>query len=284
MPDSCVGCGLAANRQTYLPKVNLKLRICQSCGIGFLDQFLKEPTRFYQHNNYYAAWWQSKINEQPAVRLLKEKTAAWILGQMRPFLRQGAGILEVGCAFGYFLKMAARQGYRATGIEVSEAVEEAKKEDLQVFQTTLESFKRPEGSFDAAVMVDVFEHLSDPESALKKLSHLLDKKSGILVIVVPDFGSLSRKIFGQYWLHFKPEHLFYYSKKGITKLLRKHGFEPLLLRTAKKATSLSYIAAHSARYHNLPGFFIELLGKLPLSTAPFLINSELFCIAKAHSD
>jgi 2-polyprenyl-3-methyl-5-hydroxy-6-metoxy-1,4-benzoquinol methylase len=211
---------------------------------------------------------------------LKEKTATWVLDQMKPFLKSHGKILEVGCAFGYFLKTAESAGYGAAGLEISEAYEEARQKGLQVFPSTLENFERPEGSFDAVVMVDVFEHLSDPESTLKKCRTLLDKKSGILTMIVPDFGSISRKLLGSYWLHYKKEHLFYYSKKSLIKLLRKHGFEPLVLKTAKKATNFSYIAAHSARYHNLPRVFNRLLGKLPFSTTPFLVNSELFCIAR----
>lgn len=275
-------CGAPAGRP-FLEKGPLQIFRCGRCELGYQPRFVANPVEYYLNADYYSAWWQSRDRDERGVLRVKEKTSGWVLDQIeKRFPRAaGASLLEIGCAFGYFLRSAQKRGYDAQGIEISEAGEEARRLGHRVFNETLESYE-PGRTFDVVVLIDVFEHFADPESALEKIRRLL-KPGGVLAMIIPDFGSTACRLLGPAWLHYKLEHLFYYTKKSLRSLLEKHGFDALELKTAKKGTSLAYVAAHSAKYGNFPKFANAALRALPFSSHPVLVRSELFCLARPRA-
>ena len=281
MPSSCLICRRKIKKPLFFKK-SVAILKCEDCNIAFQERFPEDPLQYYANASYYEAWWKDKEKDKAAVRFLKEKTANWVLDQMGSFSGSGARILEVGCAFGFFLKAARQRNYQITGLEVSEAGKEAGLNGFEVWNVPFENLDLKEGSFDVVVLIDVIEHFADPDANLSKIKHLLNKDHGILVLITPDIGSIACKIFGSKWLHWKSEHLYYYSRKGISKLLQKHGFKVAVLKNAWKATSLCYMASHSAKYGNLPPWLNEVLYRLPFSSVPVMMPSELFCIAQVQ--
>ncbi len=280
MAKVCALCGVSP-KKSWRARQGLMILKCEACGIAYLADFKENPLRYYEGGiEYYQAWWQNKAKEEPSVRRAKEKTADWVLNEMAPFLRPGARILENGCAFGYFLESARKRGYEVFGAEISRAAEEARQSGLRVWEASLDQLDLPRESLDAVVMLDVIEHLAEPEITLRKAKDFLSPRKGILSLITPDVESLPCRLFGRRWAHFKEEHLYYYSRRGLAKLFEKHGFEIVSMKTAYKGTSLQYLASHSRRYHNLPDFLNTLLRKLPFSSLPVLVPSELFCIAR----
>ena len=73
-------------------------------------------------------------------------------------------------------------------------------------------------------MWDTIEHLENPKEFIKKIYNDLDL-GGHLFITTGDAGSLLAKIRRENWriIH-PPTHIFYFSKKTITKLLEQCGF------------------------------------------------------------
>ena len=77
------------------------------------------------------------------------------------------------------------------------------------------SISEPDGSFDAIMCVEVFEHLSEPIKAIKEFSRLL-RPGGHLIITAP-FCSLT---------HFAPYHFYTgFSRYFYHEHLLKNGFE-----------------------------------------------------------
>jgi len=64
-----------------------------------------------------------------------------------------------------------------------------------------------EDFFDIITMIDFIEHVGAPMSILVKASRLL-RPGGQLVILTPNADSLSRRLMGLRWLHYKVEHLY----------------------------------------------------------------------------
>lgn len=274
MDNSCVVCGDGFSRLYAKPK-NLEIMKCTCCGIAFLKHFT--PIN-YSDGHYYEAWWSDEKQDRRNVQLIKEKTANWILDQLNPFLKPSSRILEVGCAYGFFLKVAQQRGYRMMGLEISGAEQKARQAGFEVRSETLEELKGFEQSFDAVVMFDVIEHFDHPNRALQIVKRIL-KKNGILAVVTPDVESFSCKVLRAYWPHWKEEHIIYYSKRGLSKLFELNGFKIEAMKTAWKATSLRLIASHNARYKQFPEFLSSWLRWLPFSTFSVLVPSELFCVA-----
>ena len=99
--------------------------------------------------------------------------------------RKGA-LLDVGCWTGEFLETASKDGWAATGIEVStQAAKFATSKGRDVQCCTLQTAPLAAGSFDAVTFLDVLEHLPEPKQELVRARELL-KIGGTLVVRVPN--------------------------------------------------------------------------------------------------
>jgi 2-polyprenyl-3-methyl-5-hydroxy-6-metoxy-1,4-benzoquinol methylase len=138
-------------------------------------------------------------------------------------------ILEVGSGYGYFVHHAMNKGHEISGTEITKEYAEATSAAIngKIEQAdALSLSQRFSGqSFNFIYLEHVFEHLPDPQKTLEQLNLLLDKKSGVLMISVPNSGSLLSRLQGKFWpWACPPEHLFYYSSRSLCSLLTAAGF------------------------------------------------------------
>ena len=150
-------------------------------------------------------------------------------------------LLDVGAANGFFVNLATENGFLATGIELSEeAVEWAKKLGRKVIQANAMSIPTND-KFDVVTVLDVLEHMSEPTEFLIKIKKNLNT-TGLLLINVPNVGSLFARLSGKSWHSYvPPEHLFYFNRKSLSKLLESNGYEIIKMRSIAKTFKFSYI-------------------------------------------
>jgi SAM-dependent methyltransferase len=75
--------------------------------------------------------------------------------------------------------------------------------------------------FDIVILWHVLEHIAFPEEALDEIIKHLNP-GALLVIAVPNFSSLQRKIFGKNWFHLDlPRHLVHIDEQWIKKQMVK---------------------------------------------------------------
>ena len=150
---------------------------------------------------------------------------ATILKRLLPFAPPGSLLLDVGAASGIFLNLARQAGYRVEGIEPSLAlVADAEKlYGLKLFCGTVEQFAANE-KFAVVTLLDVLEHVTDPDALLGTLSGFL-APGGMLVIVTPDISSLAARVLGGRWWHYRVAHLNFFNSRSLGRLMQKHGFE-----------------------------------------------------------
>ena len=93
-------------------------------------------------------------------------------------------------------ELAAR-GWRAVGVEASEAASRHAREvlGLGVRVGELASLRFPGASFDVVTLFHVLEHLVDPDSTLTEVRRLLTP-NGRLLLEVPNLGSLQAQLGG----------------------------------------------------------------------------------------
>jgi SAM-dependent methyltransferase len=137
-------------------------------------------------------------------------------------------LLDVGAAYGFLLKAARDMGWDAEGVEIAPdcAVEAARISGAPVLAGDFLSVKLRPG-FDVIVMLDVIEHMRDPLACVRRAYELL-APGGHLVIETGDHASPWARLLGERWYFLDPpQHLFYFSKRGLDWLLSRAGFAPV---------------------------------------------------------
>ena len=113
--------------------------------------------------------------------------------------KDGKGtLLDIGCAAGFLLDEARKDGWDVYGVELSEWAVKHAREKMglkNVCQGTLTEAQFPANFFDVVVMTDVIEHLIDPKTTLDGIRLLL-KPNGMMCCNTPDVNSLMSRILG----------------------------------------------------------------------------------------
>lgn len=209
------------------------LRECAGCGLLFQDGVdLGARIADFYPPGY---WWDGKGTLAPLERRYRE----WVmsLDQLR-FVRTvvpQAGdldLLDIGCGTGLFVRLAARAGYRAVGVESSAeaAAAAARLGDEPVIHgnesTVAESGRR----FDVVTLFHVLEHVPDPFDFLRRIRKLL-VKPGHLVVQVPNRSSIQARLFGPRWHGLDcPRHICNYTTYALLYILGRAGFRIRRLR------------------------------------------------------
>ena len=147
------------------------------------------------------------------------------LDWMASRLPSDARVLDIGCAWGYFLDQGRRRGLQMYGVEISPRTAAfAKQACPNVHVGELGTAPWPERFFDAATLWHTLEHLPDPSGVLRQVHRLL-KPGGRLFLEVPDIGSRIAQNQKERWVHFRPlSHLYYFDRTTLGALLEKTGF------------------------------------------------------------
>ena len=149
------------------------------------------------------------------------------------------------------MEVANESGWETHGVELSEFSSSIARKTFgdRVFCGQLHEAAYPDSHFDLVTLSDLLEHVPDPGTFLDEVRRVLTRK-GILLIVTPDIGSLSFRIMGRRWSHFKLEHLWYFSASTLSRLLARHGFSIQYIRPAPKHLNLAYIINQFSVYHH----------------------------------
>jgi len=140
-------------------------------------------------------------------------------------------LLDVGCGNGDFMVQARRAGWDAMGIDFDpKAAAVAKDRGMKVWVGDYRKAPFPTASFDAITSAQVIEHVHSPREFITQLTKWL-KPGGTLWISTPNFGSLTRKIFGRDWYPLQPpQHLVLLNPGTLIKLMEDNGLSAQLLQ------------------------------------------------------
>jgi 2-polyprenyl-3-methyl-5-hydroxy-6-metoxy-1,4-benzoquinol methylase len=116
---------------------------------------------------------------------LPERCVYWLRTVLR-YRVPPARTLDIGCGPGALVMLLGRAGFEASGLELSPWVVDFARRTFGVpmLQGPLEAQALPPGSLDVVTMMDVVEHLADPEATLRAVFQAL-AEDGVLVIQTP---------------------------------------------------------------------------------------------------
>ena len=138
-------------------------------------------------------------------------------------------IVDIGCGDGFLLKelLGKYKDIKVLGLDISSiALEKAKENGIEsVLCDITERLPFEDNSFDSALLLDVLEHLFQPEPVLKEAVRVA---RDYVYISVPNFVSLPARI--QVLLGKVPEnntlrkgHIFWVTRKVLHALIKKCG-------------------------------------------------------------
>lgn len=276
-PERCPVCGDLPRPRIDRPA----LRIVRSpgCGLEWQDPFpdAAELAALYG-DDYFARWGLTDDASFARVRAMKIASCRPLLQALRE-RRPGGRLLDVGCAYGFLLDAARDLGFEAFGLDLSAAaVAHARKaHGARVHLGPLDDDAFPGARFDAVTLVDVLEHVPDPEAFLAQVRARL-APGGTLAAVLPNAASAVRRVLGARWPHYAREHLWYWTPGSLRRFLSAQGFPDLALRTGvRKTFTGTYLHAYA---RSLGGSFapaFRLLG----SARVRLPTGEMWVLARS---
>lgn len=203
--------------------------ICGECGTGTTTPHVTESelSAFYPDDYNPYADWQPPAGPLAAVsrairrfitnRALRSLPLSAISGQ-------SGDALDVGCGRGDLGALLISLGWKVSGVEPSpDAAEVARRQGLEVQVGTLGDAEFAPESFDAVTFQHSLEHVVDPAVELERVAALL-RPGAKLLVSVPNFGSLQRRVFKDDWFHLDlPRHRFHYTDAGLRALADRTG-------------------------------------------------------------
>ena len=161
------------------------------------------------------------VREEPGRRA----SARAILKKLKAYKKGPARLLEVGCAVGFLLDEAKKQGWEPYGVELSKwaVVHAREKFALDVSFGMVKKQHYPKWHFDCIVLSDTLEHLTDPKGTFIEISRIL-KPQGILYLNTPNFNGIRARIKGRRWPYLIAlSHIYFFTFESLDKLLRTEG-------------------------------------------------------------
>ncbi len=220
IPALCPLCGAHASLKFKHMVNGCNVLQCSACGVGLAQSLVHfDPAAYYTasyFNGGHTDGYSSYV-ESAAVRRRDFATTLDYLCKLAP---AGGRLLEVGCAFGYFLEQA--QGhFDCSGIELSaDAVKACHERGLTSVRhgAVNDALLHDIGPVDVVVMLDVIEHLESPLAVVIEVARHL-KPGGVILMTTGDFSSPFARLTGKRWrLLTPPQHLWFFSPSSITSM------------------------------------------------------------------
>lgn len=156
-------------------------------------------------------------------------------------------LLDVGCAAGFFVDEAAREGWAARGIDVSEPMIEWGRAELGAdiaVGSLLDA--TPDRTESCVTMWDYIEHALDPRGDLER-AHARLRPGGVLALSTGDVASVLARVSLAGWHLMTPRHHnYFFSPATMRRLLRSVGFEVVDVRHPGAVFPLRYLAHKTA--------------------------------------
>lgn len=205
---------------------------CTTCGTGFLNrpphkQWLQA---IYQYSGQ--ALTQAVTLDEVLAREAKFPNCtidAKRMAKQADKLNQSGNrqALDIGSGFGFCTQALRQQGYRTISINPGHYENQVFRElnGDEPLPMMFDDYQALE-PVGVVVMSQVLEHLLNPEQAIAKVSGLL-ATGGVLACAVPNYRSILVRLLGTkdnacLWV---PEHVNYFTEKGLAALLEYHGFK-----------------------------------------------------------
>ena len=207
---------------------------CPRCGVTYLLSFSGERREYgeeYFFSEYKRQYGRTYLEDLPRIVELSRPRAA----VLKLLIGEGS-VLDVGCAYGGFLRAARDRGFEVYGTDISESAVRyiretsgmpASASPFHLFDP-LKAFKTEK--FDALTLWFVLEHFEDTDEVLKRCAAMI-KAGGVLALSVPNGAGISARKDRRSFLENSPgDHKTVWTPRSASRVLRRFGFSTERIR------------------------------------------------------
>lgn len=228
---------------------------CCGCGLVYVGNFKEGATSYagedyFTVKNCYAQRW--------------DEFCDLFDGLIEKIIRINGGggrFLDVGAGVGALMWVAARKGFEARGVEVSQwaATFAREKTGLDVIEGFLDEAGFAAASFEVVTLNHVLEHVPNPRQLLAEVRRVL-VDDGLLVVGVPNVASIMARLRRGKWASLRPEeHRWHFAPDTLKRLLREAKFEEVYFEARENYPVVGWGPAKVAR--RLVNWLAKLTGQ-----------------------
>jgi 2-polyprenyl-3-methyl-5-hydroxy-6-metoxy-1,4-benzoquinol methylase len=272
----CLACGGALS---VAPLAGL--RRCVQCGFVTANEELDAASlaALYGKDYFHGSEYLDYVQERESLRL-NFRSRMQTLEALGSELR-GKSVLDVGCAYGFFLELAREYGMVGRGVDIAGDGVRYAREQLHVDAIEGDYLELRTEPVDLVVMWDTVEHLSRPDLFIEKAAGDL-RPGGLLAVTTGDIGSINARLRGRRWrmIH-PPTHLHYFSRATLGHLLSRHGLQVVHVShpgVTRRLRSILYILL--AQRLKAPRMYDVLKRLLPDTPLTLNLFDIMFIVAR----
>ncbi|MDP1802178.1 MAG: class I SAM-dependent methyltransferase [Bacteroidota bacterium] len=224
----CCACGNNDKNKFHVKYQKEKFAVvtCDICSLHFIPPYYRKQIEYTQYKN---------ADVTAAVRAGNN----WIKVQrhklrfkfIQKFIKSGK-LFDLGAGWGHFMLAGKELGYDVYGVEISEQPYLYCVNDLKLPVDHIDFFEMDESKkFDIITMWDVLEHIDKADEFLAKCNKLT-KPGGYLVLQVPQIDSYFAKRHKDNWKMMGLDHVNYFGKETITRILANNGYEVVKIKSS----------------------------------------------------
>jgi len=254
--------------------------ICHVNGIKYAWDIFKTTLRakLHEKNLLYARKFDvGQVELTYDLKLGFPSSHTMALDSVRP----GTSVLDIGCGQGYVAEEMAKTAARVVGVDQYIRPSTNPKIEFRKFNLDAEDVPVPVSDFDQIFMLDVIEHLRDPEVFMEKLRDAAANKRPEIILTTANIGFFITRLallLGE----------FNYGRKGIldrthTRLFTFRSLRELFEQTGFKIEEMRGIPAPfpKAVGDNALGRFLVSMNQVGIRLLRGLFSYQIYVRARA---
>lgn len=235
-------------------------RRCSNCSMMYLSWSLEEEKNYqksYFFEDYKKQYGKTYQEDFESIKKQSEKRVNVINTLIKKNSLQ-KNVLDIGCAYGPFLKAASEKSFIPFGTDVSEDAINYVKNQLN-FPSSVAAFPEIDTEkefglpkFDVVTMWYVIEHFKNLSTVLQKVNHIV-KQNGIFAFSTPSGLGVSYKSNKDDFFAKSPsDHFTIWEFSKANKILKTFGFKiEKIVSTGHHPERFSYIKENNIKPNSL---------------------------------
>lgn len=282
---SCPACGSSVKKPWLGKEVaGLKFNLdkCCACGTGYVNpqpsaEFLKSIYSCIGHGSKSLTSFDKIMASEvefPNSTVDAQRMVGYAKKLLGPIKEGQAKALDIGAGYGFFSRAALEQGFQVIAVNPASAENRIFKQlnGFEPIPLFFEAVDFGRQRFDLVILSQVLEHLLDPFQVLVKVRNLI-KPEGVIAIAVPNVDAILIKILRSRSSFLGlPGHIIHFSRKGLSAILQRAGFDVNLHRYISRIPyySISNRLNMQGRSRKLMNYWVKIS-----QWAPLVISNQL---------